>query len=136
MNPLCVGKGTVRNGKLLWKYEAQSCPLGRIYTVEIQFVAGSSPNVFLREPDIRLLAGDRDIPHVYHNPLRLCLYQPAKQQWHGSLRIDRTIVPWTTLWLYYFEEWLESDDWKGGGEHPVSEDRLENRFSRRFMAQF
>ena len=27
----------------------------------------------------------------------------------------QTIVPWTALWLFYFEEWLTSDDWKGGG---------------------
>jgi hypothetical protein len=25
---------------------------------------------------------------------------------------------WATLWLFYFEEWLASDDWKGGGMHP------------------
>ena len=34
------------------------------------------------------------------------------------MRIDQTIVPWTALWLFYFEEWLFSDEWKGGGEHP------------------
>jgi hypothetical protein len=33
-------------------------------------------------------------------------------------RIDQTIVPWAALWLFYFEEWLSSDQWKGGGEHP------------------
>jgi hypothetical protein len=34
------------------------------------------------------------------------------------MRIDQTIVPWAILWLFYYEEWLVSDDWKGGGEHP------------------
>jgi hypothetical protein len=38
------------------------------------------------------------------------------------MRIDDTIVPWVYLWLAYFEEWLWSDDWKGGGEHPATED--------------
>ena len=28
-------------------------------------------------------------------------------------------MPWAALWLFYFEEWLGSDDWKGGGEHPT-----------------
>jgi hypothetical protein len=35
-------------------------------------------------------------------------------------------VPWTALWLFYFEEWLTSDDWKGGGIHPaIDEDHEE-----------
>lgn len=134
-NPLCAGDGSVRNGKMIWTYQAQPSPLGRSYTVEIQFQAGSSPDVFVREPDIQMLACDRELPHVYHNPIRLCLYQPAKQQWHGKLRIDQTIIPWTTLWLYYFEEWLASNDWKGEGEHPDPEDGSGSRLSRRILSQ-
>jgi hypothetical protein len=42
------------------------------------------------------------------------------------MRLDRTIVPWIALWLFYFEEWLASDDWKGGGMHPkIDEDHEE-----------
>jgi len=134
-NPLCLGEGKVHLGKMDWTYQSQSSPLGRTYTVEIQFQAGSSPDIFVREPDIQLLAGDRDLPHVYHAPLRLCLYRPEKQQWHSKLRIDRTIIPWTALWLYYFEEWLESNDWKGEGEHPDPDNGSDNRASRRLTSQ-
>jgi hypothetical protein len=56
--------------------------------------------------------------HVYHKPLRLCLTLPKAREWTGAMRIDQTFVPWATTWLYYFEEWLVSDEWKGGGEHP------------------
>jgi hypothetical protein len=38
------------------------------------------------------------------------------------MRLDLTVVPWTALWLFYFEEWLASDDWKGGGMHPETGD--------------
>ena len=38
------------------------------------------------------------------------------------MRIDQTIVPWTILWLFYFEEWLDSNEWKGGGVHPKESD--------------
>ena len=34
------------------------------------------------------------------------------------MRSDQTVVPWTSLWLFYFEDWLASNEWKGGGEHP------------------
>jgi hypothetical protein len=36
------------------------------------------------------------------------------------------------LWLFYFEEWLWSDDWKGGGMHPGDLEAL--RIARRERA--
>ncbi|WP_254451359.1 hypothetical protein [Aliiroseovarius sp. xm-m-339-2] len=71
---------------------------------------------------MRLLAGERDLPHIYHDPDRLCLYLPGTGQWDASKRLDLTIIPWTHLWLIYFEEWLASDEWKGGGKHPGEDD--------------
>ena len=70
------------------------------------------------DPDLSELAGERPLPHVYHDPLRLCLTLPGTREWTGTMRIDQTFVPWATTWLYYFEEWLISDEWKGGGKHP------------------
>jgi hypothetical protein len=46
------------------------------------------------------------------------------------MRIDQTFVPWVATWLFYFEEWLASDDWKGGGEHPNLEDHEARRRRR------
>jgi hypothetical protein len=74
--------------------------------------------VFIEEPDLTMLADGRKLPHVYEQkPPRLCLYMPRTCEWTSSARIDETIVPWTALWLFYFEEWLASGNWKGGGEH-------------------
>jgi hypothetical protein len=36
--------------------------------------------------------------------------------------IDKTIVPWCYLWLFYFEDWLATGEWKGGGIHPETPD--------------
>jgi len=67
---------------------------------------------------LHLLAEGRDLPHVYSShPPELCLYLPGAFEWSRQDRLDLTIVPWTALWLFYFEEWLWSDDWKGGGMH-------------------
>ena len=46
-----------------------------------------------------------------------------------SVLIANTVVPWATLWLYFFEEWLVSDDWKGGGVHPNEDDPEGSRIS-------
>jgi len=49
-------------------------------------------------------------------------------------RLDLTIIPWTHLWLIYFEEWIVSDGWKGGGKHPGEDDPDEgNRTLRRSL---
>lgn len=29
-----------------------------------------------------------------------------------------TIIPWTVEWLYFYELWLATGEWLGGGEHP------------------
>jgi hypothetical protein len=31
-------------------------------------------------------------------------------------------VPWAYLWLFYFEHWLATDEWQGGGKHPGEDD--------------
>ncbi len=97
--------------------------------MRITFQRGETPNVLVVDPDLTELAGGRPLPHVYHNPLRLCLTLPRTREWMGTMRIDQTFVPWATTWLYYFEEWLLSDDWKGEGEHPEAGDN--ERYNRR-----
>ena len=110
--------------------------MSREYEIEIEYKQSDVPKVRVLQPNLIELAGDRDIPHVYRDPLRLCLYLPRKRQWHAGLRIDQTIVPWTILWLYYFEEWLATDEWKGEGEHPDPEAPTEgNRRTRRMLRQ-
>lgn len=32
------------------------------------------------------------------------------------MTIAATILPWTDLWLFHFEEWMWSNRWKGAGE--------------------
>ena len=80
---------------------------------------GGSPQAFVDGPDLHALAGGRRIPHLYQQkPPKLCLYLPRTYEWQSWMRLDQSIVPWTALWLFYFEEWLSSNEWKGGGMHP------------------
>jgi hypothetical protein len=62
-------------------------------------------------------------PHVYrHGYLpdypALCLFDPAADEWSPEAFIADTIVPWTIEWLFWFEVWLLTGEWKGGGRHP------------------
>jgi hypothetical protein len=114
---ICAGGGAVRLGRLVWECDARPDPLSRTYSLRIVYQEGGSPKVFVVNPDLTELADGRDIPHVYEQkPTRLCLFLPGT--WSSTDQLSETIVPWATVWLHYFEEWLVSNDWKGGGEHP------------------
>jgi hypothetical protein len=136
INPICAGTGTLHAGRLVWRYRVSPTPLSREYDVRIDYRQDDIPTVFVDKPDLAALAVGRRLPHVYEQkPTRLCLYLPRAREWATWMRIDLTIVPWVALWLFYFEEWLGSDQWKGGGEHPSeSKARRSTRRSSRGLA--
>jgi hypothetical protein len=116
---ICAGTGELGPGRLVWRFEARPTLLSRAYKLRLVFAQGGTPQVFVPEPDLTELAEGRRLPHVYEQkPTRLCLYLPRRREWNGSMRLAETVVPWAILWLFYFEEWLASNAWKGGGIHP------------------
>lgn len=118
-NPLTRGDGELVRGRLSWRYVGRPSPISRAYALRIEHAPGEAPSVFVDGPDLVAIAGGRDLPHVYsQDPTRLCLYLPGTGEWEPCLLIDRTIVPWSVLWLWYFEDWLSTDVWGGGGLHP------------------
>ncbi len=128
-NPICTGTGQLHATGLTWDYRDRPTPLSREYFMRIIFHRGETPSVFVVDPDLAALASGRPLPHIYHDPLRLCLTLPGTREWTGTMRIDQTFVPWATTWLYYFDDWLISDEWKGGGKHPDPTDN--ERYGRR-----
>lgn len=118
-NPLLVGAdGLLTATELVWKFDASPDPLSRTYGLQLHYTSETTPSVTVKSHDLRELSGGRAPPHLYHNPDRLCLYLPGTQEWDRTQRLDQTIVPWSFLWLAYFEHWLATDEWGGGGEHP------------------
>lgn len=118
-NRLFPGEILLRRGKLTWRGPIRPTPVSRAYDVRLDYQVGESPQVVVETPDLKGLADGRKLPHVYKQfPPQLCLYLPRTGEWKPTLRLDETMLPWSTIWFFYFEEWLESDDWKGGGEHP------------------
>lgn len=119
LSPVCSGNGWLDKGALSWEYWVQPTPLSRQYKVRISYQQGAIPIVHVLDPNLKALANGRTLPHVYdQDPARLCLYLPGSGEWTRSMKIVDTIVPWTMLWLYYFEDWLTTAEWKGGGKHP------------------
>src|SRR5258708_32822077 len=113
------GTGKLRPGGLVWLYSGRPSPIGRLYKLELRYQQSGYPEVFVREPNIGVLAGGRNLPHVYQQtPPQPCLFLPWTDEWTPQRTLVDTIIPWSILWLYYFEVWLRSGEWTGAGRHP------------------
>lgn len=63
------------------------------------------------------------LPHVYTNerdPGRpcLCLFDPQADEWSMNDLVAETTVLWAARWLFFYEGWLLTGRWRGGGRHP------------------
>jgi hypothetical protein len=131
VNPACAGNGRLCRNGLTWSFSIAPTPLSRCYDARIVYGHGTSPRVFIDNPDLTELADGRRLPHVYkQRPTHLCLFLPGSGEWGAWLRLDQTIVPWTAVWLLYFEQWLISGEWAGGGVHPIVRERGSGRARR------
>jgi hypothetical protein len=126
------GAGTLGIGRFNFRYYAQPTPISRQYLIEISYRHYKRPNVYVIEPDLLALTDGRKLPHVYQqDPPDLCLYMPNTGEWSPEKWISKTIVPWSFVWLYYYENWLATDHWAGGGEHPGRETRRQRLLKKK-----
>lgn len=98
--------------------EIQPTARSEKYTVEIKYQLKQPPRIQVLKPKLVINFNGEKIPHVYPGN-RLCLFQPKYREFTYSDLISETIIPWTSLWLYHYEVWHATGEWKGGGEHPV-----------------
>lgn len=102
-------------GELRWRGALRPTLLSREYIVRIVYKNGSvSCHVVHPKLERR---GDEPPPHLYPGE-RLCLHLPKAFEWDGSQPIATTIVPWVSEWLAFYELWLATGEWLGGGTHP------------------
>lgn len=72
--------------------------------------------IFVISPQIKKTETP-NIPHMYGDN-SLCLYYFKYAEWSITDSWAETLVPWTSLWLFYYEIWNETGEWLGGGVHP------------------
>lgn len=94
------------------------------YRIEIRYEIGDFPEVRILSPELirKPEYTDGPLPHVY-GPLSdptLCLFDPAANEWDGTMLISRTTIPWSIDWTVFYEFWLMTGVWSGGGRHPGS----------------
>ncbi len=94
------------------------------YRVEIRYAVGTYPQVRVLSPTLERLPGNEEgsLPHVYgpSSDPKLCLFDPETDEWNSTMLIADKIIPWTIEWLAFYEFWLMTGVWSGGGRHPTS----------------
>ncbi len=100
-----------------WIGQLEPLPICDTYTIQIDYTTGLRPLVKVLSPKLMLAPSARLIPHMFDQEF-LCLFRLRNRHWDPAVAFNRNIIPWISMWLYYYEIWLASGDWLGGGEHP------------------
>lgn len=103
------------DGQLISMGTITPSPLSGMYTVKISYTIGHLPIIEILNP--KLNDGSKKLPHVYSQD-HLCLFYPKNREWTKYDYIADKIIPWISLWLYYYEVWSVTGEWRGGGKHP------------------
>jgi len=108
--------------ELRFRFTISPTPLSRVYRCLLKLYPARHPEMLVLDPDPKALAPGRAVPHTYPHEgpgTKLCLWLPKAREWSPEMRLAETYLPWTAQWLDYFEEWLVTDNWAGGGGHPT-----------------
>lgn len=106
-----------RDQSVTWRGEFQPNPSSDSYRLKVVYGRWGPPKVFVVNPCLPLNA-----PHRWPDK-SLCLYWHREWWWSDSESISQTIMPWTALWLEYYEIWKVIGTWLGPSSHeefPVS----------------
>ena len=115
--------------QLLWSGKIKPTALSKEYTVVLLYIVGESPKVWVIGNALEKL-DDVNFPHKFDidskkNMVQICLYRYA--EFNSTVLLADTIIPWTVEWLYFYELWLATGEWFGGGEHPnVGEEKTQD----------
>lgn len=134
MRQLYPAFDVVFNGGWYVVWQGPLRPFARTYTVRVAMVHPKrvghiritptcGADVTLVSPHLELESEQAlgvDTPHLYwseSNPRnsRLCLFDPAADEWSFEMAIAETIIPWTIDWLASYEGWRATGEWTGGG---------------------
>lgn len=105
-----------RRNRLVCEGSVRPWDIGDLYAVRVEYdLNGRRPSVRVLSPALQRRDPNQPIPHMFSDGT-LCLHLP--EEWNANMTIAEKIVPWISIWLYYYEIWLFTGNWKGGGHEP------------------
>ncbi len=125
--------GLVHCGTMTWFGEFMPSALSDTYKLKITYKQGQSPKAYIASPKpLTLAEGAKRLPHTYNyrnGKQQLCLYLPKAGEWKPSMPIATTIVHWAVQWMYYYEIWVTTGIWMGGGHGNWDAEKVEENIS-------
>lgn len=111
------GKGEPTRDGFVWQGDLTPTPLSNTYRLKIHYQKGNYPKVYIVNPKpLPLAEGACKLPHTYDTKRqRICLFKPDLWEWTSSMVIADTIVHWAVLWMFFYESWVCTGKWLGGG---------------------
>lgn len=96
--------------------EVQPSALSVNYKIRIEYSLNQNrPIVEVLSPNLKIHPKWEELPHIFPGN-KLCLYHNEFNPYADYIA-DTNII-WVTWWLYFYEIWLITGVWKGGGiEH-------------------
>jgi hypothetical protein len=101
----------------VWTCPVKPTALSNIYTIKINYHVGKFPKCYIINPKkLPLAEGATRLPHTYDSQKQqLCLFYPYYREWDSTKPIAITIVHWAIQWLFFYEIWVFTGKWNGGG---------------------
>jgi hypothetical protein len=120
------GKIHSSKDKLTWVGNITPTPLSETYEIKVTYSYSDGVKIYVVNPKPLPLASSQErLPHVYsHEKQQICLYYPNGKEWNNSQYLVHTIFPWASEWLMYYELWLATGTWLGGGRHINEEEKV------------
>lgn len=101
--------------------------ISKIYEVKLTYDKYKGVDVFVVKEKLEVAKNRDKLPHVWsHSEQKLCLYSWKKRQWTKEKLISTSIIPWASEWLEFYEIWLISGLWLGGGHDEYSKPGKKN----------
>lgn len=110
-------KSSMDNSGFVWTCSIKPTELSQTYTIKIIYHLNQLPKCYVVNPKpLALAEGATRLPHTYNSKKQqLCLFYPSLNEWNATMSISKTIVHWAVQWLFYYEIWLYTGVWNGGG---------------------
>ena len=123
----------LKRNVLTWRALITPTVLSRGYQVQIEYNGHRMPKVTVSGDSLRGLSKP-NFPHHYDidiesNRVRICLCLSSELDY--TKPFSETLVPWAAEWLFHYEIWLATGEWRGGGIHP-SRRKTKTDFKRKF----
>jgi len=111
------GPGTLiwKSGRLTWTGSVQPTALSEEYLLRVTW-DGRRPRIHVLRPG---LENADDTGHTFPDGT-LCLHYNG--EWSPGTLISGSILPWASEWLYFYELWLATGEWLGGGHEAPKTD--------------